>query len=513
MSAFERPAALWLLLPLIPLAVLEFRALALRVRGARTLWGADGSSMARSLLKAILRFSFLPLLAIAIAGPRLGTRLVREPSAGLDVCIVFDASRSMAADDGRGSRILRARAVAREAMAELPGTRFALVAFKGKAATLCPLSEGRDVLESALGSISSDTLSAPGTDIGAALGEGLRSLATDTASARALLILSDGDDLARSAAEGAERLARAGLPLMAVGFGSEEGARLPGESATGRLNKRDSAALRALAEATGGRYADEEDDRGLLAVWSALASLSKGNVTVTRTARVSELPFIFLAILSLFLSAVIPEAPARKKRGTGKGAGILPLALLILAASLGSCARLRGAAFVARAVSLQAQGDEQGATALILDAIPVLGREDAAFARYDLAATYLSMGEPALAADILERAIRDAGPGDRPAFLYELGCARYALGEYYGAWEAFRASLKERPGDEAARTNLEFAWARVEADRRSSAAESAEVSIRGLGSEAEEEFDIIRAAERGSFASAESEEGGGGLDY
>jgi Ca-activated chloride channel homolog len=513
MNPFERPAALWLLLPLLPLAVLEFRSLALRVRGERALWGDPGASMPRSLSKAILRFSFLPLLVIAISGPRLGTRLVREPSAGLDVCIVLDASRSMLADDGRGARILRARPVAREAMAELPGTRFALVAFKGKATTLCPLSDGREVLESALGSISPETLSASGTDLGAALDEGLASLATDTASARALLLLSDGDDLAGNAEKAAEGLAKAGVTLMAVGFGSEEGTRLPGESATGRLNKRDSAALRGLAERTGGRYAAEEDDRGLQAVWNALSSLSKGNVRVTRTARVSELPFILLAILCVFLSAILPAAPGRTKRRGRATSSVLPIAIILISIMLGSCARFRGAALVARAVSLQAQGDDQGATALLLDAIPVLGKEDSAFARYDLAATYLSMGESALAADILERAIGDAGRRDKAAFLYELGCARYAKGEYYGAWEAFRASLKERPGDQGARINLEFAWARVEAERRSSAAESAEVIIRGGLTEAQEEFDIIRAAERGSFASAESGEDGGGLDY
>ncbi len=515
MNRFERPELLWLLAGVVAIAAFETRAALVRVRGARALWGMEGARPGRTAARSALRVASLVSLVLAIAGPRLGTVLVREPSAGLDVAVVIDVSRSMLADDRGSTRLSRAKALAREAAGELQGARFALVLAKGDAATILPLSDQRDWLDAAIESAASESLSARGTDLGTALVEALRALDAETATGRAVLLLTDGDDLAGKAESAARRLADSGVPLFIVGFGTEEGSRLAGEGRTGRINKRRSASLRTLAERTSGAYAAEEDGRAVRGVWSGLASMAKKGGAAVKRSRVSSGPFILASALLAFLSRVLPESPlrGRRRRAREKARSAAVTMALLAAAGISSCGRARGASLVARAVSLNAAGDDQGAAALLLEAIPRLGREDAAVARYDLAAAYLSAGEPALAADILERAIEDASERDKADLLYNLGCARYAEGSYFAAWKAFRSCLEDRPGDAAARANLEFAWERMEAERENSAIERSEARSRGLGGEAEEEFDLVRAAMTGTFSSAEREEEGDGPDY
>jgi len=514
-SRFDRPELLWLLAGVAAIAAFETRAALARARGARSLWGGEGARSGRTAARTGLRVASLVSLVLALAGPRLGTVLVREPSAGLDVAAVIDVSRSMLADDRGSTRLSRAKALAGEAAGELPGARFALVLAKGGATTILPLSDQRDWLDAAIESAASESLSSRGTDLGAALDEALRALEGETATGRAVLLLTDGDDLAGKAESAARRLADSGVPIFIIGFGTEDGSRLAGEGRTGRINKRRSASLRALAERTSGVYADEEDGRAVRGAWDGLASMARKGGAAVKRSRVSSGPFILASVLFAFCSRVLPESPLRKRRGRGRSLARSAAATIALlaAAGISSCGRARGASLVARAVSLNAAGDDQGAAALLLEAIPRLGREDASLARYDLAAAYLSAGEPGIAADILERALEDASEADKADLLYNLGCARYAEGRYLAAWKAFRSCLEAKPGDAAARANLEFAWERMEAERENSAIERSEARERGLGGEAEEEFDLVRAATAGTFSSAEREDEGDGPDY
>jgi len=509
-SLFARPWALWLLAILIPLLILELRSAVMTSRAAGGLWGRARFPTRRALARACLRLACLAGLALALAGPRLGARLSRRSDSGLDLVIALDVSRSMLAEEEGRTRLERARSIAREAMAELPGARLALVAFKGRPITLFPLSQGRETLDLALEAAAPGMMSAPGTDLGAALLECLRASDSATARSRAVLLLSDGEDLGGRIGEACARLAEAGLPVCAVGLGSDSGSLVPPSAAGGQahLSRRDQAALRGAARASGGVYAAEEDGGGMRALWAFLASRGSGAGRVKREAAATEAPFLIIALACALAASLLPAAApqARARR-------LLGALLLVLLGGLSSCARAAQAARVAQAVSLARKGAPQEASAILVDVLPRLGRRDAAVARFDLAACCLALGEPAMAADLLERALPDAPPSERAAFHFNLGCARYAQGSYRQAWAAFRACLTEDPGFADARANLELAWARAEEEAVPAAAEAAALRLAEILEGERSRFDIVRAMESGRFRSGDTADEGAEDDY
>src|SRR5512143_2032618 len=103
---FEHPAwLLWLLL-LVPLALLEWRALARAERSLKLLLGRKPLPgllvqlrPRRRALALALRFGALALLGVGAAGPQWGREAVRRQSQGSDIALVIDVSASMQARD------------------------------------------------------------------------------------------------------------------------------------------------------------------------------------------------------------------------------------------------------------------------------------------------------------------------------------------------------------------------------------------------------------------------------
>lgn len=220
------------------------------------------SGKGRFIAQVALLALALSLMLIAIARPRWGMRDERVFQRGRDLVLVVDVSLSMLARDVHPTRLQRAKADLSDLIRELRGDRAALVAFRRKAIQLCPLTADYAFLEYALDSLSPESAPRGETDIGDAIMKALDSFETDSGSHRAIILISDGEDLAGTAMTAAEHAKEQGVTIFSVGLGDSDGARIPTGSGNAFLKYQDNEVvtrlenetLRKLAEITGGAY-------------------------------------------------------------------------------------------------------------------------------------------------------------------------------------------------------------------------------------------------------------------
>lgn len=413
----------------------------------------------------------LALATIGLAGPRWGegTQVIRQR--GLDVAIAMDASLSMLAQDERPSRIERMRQEVRRYRAASPGDRNALIAFAGKSYILTPLTTDDGAIELFLDNFDPNVVGLAGTALAPTIiqGTGLLQAASGSAS-RVLVILSDGeafDD--RDASIDAARAARqAGISVITVGFGTEEGATIPDTSGSEPTARRDQdgnvittrydpSLLRDVADAAGGEFIPATvGDRGGRVV-QALARLDAAQRDVEEgLARPLHLTWFLLpAVLLLLLDAWRADG--------GSWDRLRRLARLAMPAIL--------------LVTMPAHGIAQGAGRLYAERrfLDAAAEWRAAIARGDARlATVYNLGAALLAADSLgtaeqafERAAASPETRIRQLALYNLGLTRLKRAlqsgdadrqrAAEGAIAAYRALLREAPGDREAKWNYELA--------------------------------------------------------
>jgi len=80
----------------------------------------------------------------------------------------------------------------------------------------------------------------------------------------------------------------------------------------------------------------------------------------------------------------------------------------------------------------------------------------------------LAQQQARAAEPLLEQAVKAAGPDLAVPASYNLGNARFAAGDFAGAVEAYRQTLRAAPGNGDAKFNLELAWRELQRQRQSS---------------------------------------------
>ncbi|MBL8723929.1 MAG: VWA domain-containing protein [Planctomycetes bacterium] len=252
----------WLLL--VP--VLAFVCWLLHGRG-RAAAGRYGAGRAPNPWPPTLRTSALLLLGgLVWADPRHGDEVVQVERRGLDLIVCLDTSRSMLARDLEPNRLARALQDIRAVLPKLEGgDRVALVVFAGQARLWVPLTHDLDSFRGLLDEVDTDVVKQGGTDLAAALRKAKELVDKDNARTTAVLLLTDGEDLAGAGRQAAGELAALGVRVHAVGYGSKFGSKIAiGEGGKesflvdrdGRevVSKLDDESLRAIAQPTGGEF-------------------------------------------------------------------------------------------------------------------------------------------------------------------------------------------------------------------------------------------------------------------
>ncbi len=207
--------------------------------------------------RAILWLLGLTLLLFALAQPRWGAAWQELSQRRLDLMVVLDVSHSMDARDTPPSRIERGRRALRDLPGLLTGGRVGLITAAGTPALVMPLTRDIDALTALAERISTDAPQTGGSDLGAAIDLALASLSSSDAPA--ILLVSDGEDLAGGARAASRRAADGGAPIYALGVGTPSGDTLPTPTGPRRapdgrvvMSRLDLGLLRDLARESGG---------------------------------------------------------------------------------------------------------------------------------------------------------------------------------------------------------------------------------------------------------------------
>jgi|SRR5712671_1228069 len=235
----------------------------------------------------------LAAAALAIAGiarPQAGFRLVTTTSRGVDLVVALDLSHSMEARDVRPDRLRAAKRELLSLFSALEGSAIGVVEFAGNARVLSPLTTDTRGLESVVETAVPEDMGAPGSNLSAAMHLSTILLRRPGDRPRAILLVSDGENLEGDprASLGAAR--GAGARLFTLGVGTPDGATLPLVDSTGAvvgkrrdpeghvvLSRLDEPLLRDLARRGGGRY-ERGDGTGRAALHLADAMRSEGGV-------------------------------------------------------------------------------------------------------------------------------------------------------------------------------------------------------------------------------------------
>ena len=223
-------------------------------------------SPGRRLVKEWLMVLVVAALGFALARPQWGQKpQTEERLAGEDIMFVLDCSKSMWSTDVAPNRIERARLALLDFVKHHGGGRIGLVAFSGGAFLQCPLTFDYGAFADALMDVDDKTIAVPGTDIGLALTESVKTMEKDSRH-KVVVLLTDGEDLERGGVDEAVKLAKQGVVIYTIGVGTPAGSEIQMLNERGQPelvrdkdgqvvhSRLDETTLQEIARSTGGNY-------------------------------------------------------------------------------------------------------------------------------------------------------------------------------------------------------------------------------------------------------------------
>lgn len=333
MFRFAYPDYLYLLL-LIPLLLVGF--LVVFKKSSQQLKAFASEEMLKiisprkSNKKIFMKFLFV-LLAIAliiggIANPQVGTKMETIKQVGIDIFILLDVSKSMAAQDIQPSRLQKAKFEISKLIQNLKGDRIGLIVFSGDAYIQFPLTSDYSAANLFLNSVDHNSVPQPGTAIESAIRLASNSFQENVKTKKAIVLITDGEDHEGNIMSAVEEAKEKGIKIFCIGVGSKNGAPIPimeknsiigykkDELGNVIISKLDEATLRQIAKEGDGKfYRSTNSDDELEKVFYDLAKIEKNMFGETKVADYEDrfyyllIPAFFILLVEIFIS------PAKSK--------------------------------------------------------------------------------------------------------------------------------------------------------------------------------------------------------
>jgi len=219
----------------------------------------------RRRMRSVLIVGAMLAIVAALLDPRLGLRFHQVAQRNIDVIFALDASQSMLAEDLRPNRLERGKQYIEEVVERAAGDRFGLVVFGGVPSIKVPLTRDARALHLGLDEVTVQRGRRGGSMLGDAIRVAQRALESGDEGFKAIVLLSDGEDMDSYPSEAAAAAAKNGISIWTVGLGNAaEGARIPIEVDGERLflthegqevwSKMQPSILQQIADAAGGRF-------------------------------------------------------------------------------------------------------------------------------------------------------------------------------------------------------------------------------------------------------------------
>jgi Ca-activated chloride channel homolog len=476
---FGEPALLWCLLALPLLIALVIHNDRRRRKRLEQLVAArllsqltDPVARLRKLVKQALFLGALVAFVLALARPQLGFVEQNFEQHGRDIVLAIDTSKSMLSTDCAPNRLARAKLAAQDILDAMKGDRFGLIAFAGAAQVEAPLTVDYQTVLDAITQLDTKTVERGGTDITAAIHSAELALGKSEGSYRAMVLLTDGEDLEEDSVAAAKEAASYGIRIFTVGIGTKEGSPIPvdpdrqefvqdrdGQTVRSRL---DESRLKEIAEQTGAFYVHLENGSTSRLIGNGLRKLSERNIDERSTRLPVERyrwPLAFGLLLLLFSAALSDRRrEAHMLRPSLKNAvAAAMLALILNAHANPGLDRYNQGDFDGALENFREQlkhdPDSPTINFNVGDAAYRLQKYDEAFEAYSKA---MVSSDPSLQ----EQAYYNAGntlfmEGNHAQDLEQ------QLSNYYDARYQYHQALDRNPGDEQAKKNLSLLEERI----------------------------------------------------
>lgn len=183
-------------------------------------------SKSKPYIKFILMMLAFAFIILALANPQIGSKLETIERKGIDIAIAIDVSNSMLAEDIKPNRIQRARQAISKLVDELKNDRIGIVVFAGNAYTQLPITTDYSAAKLFLSTINTDIVASQGTAIAEAINLSADAFA-DNDHAKAIIIITDGEDHEGDAIEASKKAVEKGIKIYTIGMGLPDGAPIP----------------------------------------------------------------------------------------------------------------------------------------------------------------------------------------------------------------------------------------------------------------------------------------------
>ncbi len=409
----------------------------------------------RRWVKTSLLLGTVLFTAVALAGPKYGYRWQEIRQQGVDIIIALDCSRSMTAADIPPTRLERAKREVFDLLAMLQGDRVGLVAFAGTAFLQCPLTLDYDAFNLFLNALSPDFLPVGGTDITGALATAQNSFDPKSASDKAVILITDGENTGDGEPlKAAEALKEKKIKLFCIGVGGSDGVPIP-EPAGGFkkdragqivLSRLDENTLKKMAVITGGTYVRSvAGDMDLDAIYTDEIRRTMEAQTVS-SGRKQVWEDRFQWPLSLALLCLLAELmlPVRRKTMVS----VLLGTLLVLPSAPARANDTR------QGIKAYAAGEYEKALKHFTDA--QLDAPDKPESLYNVADAYYKTGNFDAAVEHYEKVLETHDNALKQKALYNLGNAEFRRGNLKNAIGHYEAALAMDPDDRLTKENLAF---------------------------------------------------------
>jgi Ca-activated chloride channel family protein len=273
------------------------------------------------ILPAVLRWTALGLLIVAMARPQRTSSEEQIFTEGIDIVLTLDISTSMAAMDFQpDNRLEAAKKVGAEFVDHRTSDRIGLVVFAAQSFTQCPLTLDYRVLKDLMSKVEMGMVE-DGTAIGMAIANGVNRLRNSIAKSRVMILLTDGQNNRGELdpVTAAQTAAALGIKIYTIGVGTKGTAPYPQQTPWGMRTVQipvniDEDMLREIANITKGRYFRATDTEELTEIYQGIDRLERSKVEVSHYRRVAELfyPYLALALVCLVLEAVLVRTRFRK---------------------------------------------------------------------------------------------------------------------------------------------------------------------------------------------------------
>ncbi|MDA3614498.1 VWA domain-containing protein [Polluticaenibacter yanchengensis] len=325
MIQFENKYWLLALLVLIPVILVwlyhtNWRNKVIRKIGSKAIIEnmVVGFSAKRRKAKWLLILTSITCLAFALPNLQRESNRAGGGFSGLDVMLVMDVSNSMLANDIQPNRMEKAKLFAGKLIDQMVGNRVGIVAFAKTAHLQLPLTTDINAARLFLHSINPSLIADQGTNINQALEVANASMNPAELKYKAVVLITDGEELEGSASQSIEALKKSGVYLITVGVGNVSGGTVltssnePKFDSEGKIivSKLNENLLKSIAAKAGGNYLHlDNSEETTQAVLTEINQLDKKPISNSQLINYESLSYwlIWVAFILLLIEMYLPD--------------------------------------------------------------------------------------------------------------------------------------------------------------------------------------------------------------